>query len=418
MSSVTVPMSFSKDPVLPPIRRPAESNDILKQMRESNFGLGVDDFSFSSKLTNVEAQRIISVIQDVQKKVSLINLLPDFLDRRVQSVFSSDTVNMISEHRQLEQRYKQLVESDKPTDSQNTELKEIIRQLKASTRTLYRNFVQNPTAMSKLRYLKSTKLPVVAQFEQLLQEMKILVYERLKTTVEEEKAKQDQLSIIIAKEQKTSNEVKVLQEEWEKAKRERANEISKKNDLIRRLKDELREIKQQAEEATKRLETRSKQKEDMDSQQFRDKEVSLKQEIASLKTQLEETVKKNREEEAQLRKKKFKIESEVENWIHKYDQEMEEKQNEIEDIAAIFSEEKTQLDELQQRYTDLQKAYNQILEDRRIVQEQKKEKEKQLRRMNDAATLIQAIWKGFKVRKEMKKKKEKGKEKKGKKGKK
>jgi hypothetical protein len=37
-----------------------------------------------------------------------------------------------------------------------------------------------------------------------------------------------------------------------------------------------------------------------------------------------------------LRKKKFKIESEVENWIHKYDQDMEEKQAELEDITVNF----------------------------------------------------------------------------------
>jgi IQ domain-containing protein D len=59
--------------------------------------------------------------------------------------------------------------------------------------------------MNKLRYLKSSKTQTTLHFEQLLQEVKVLVYERLKTTVEEEKSKQDQLSIIIAKEQKVSN---------------------------------------------------------------------------------------------------------------------------------------------------------------------------------------------------------------------
>jgi hypothetical protein len=45
---------------------------------------------------------------------------------------------------------------------------------------------------------------------------------------------------------------------------------------------------------------------------------------------------KNREEEALARKKKFKIESEVENWISKYDQDMEEKQVEIDDITVNY----------------------------------------------------------------------------------
>ena len=71
-----------------------------------------------------------------------------------------------------------------------------------STRTLARYFSINPNTSTKLRYLKSTKVQTVVQFEHLLQEIKMLTFERLKTTVEEEKTKQDQLSVIIAKEQK------------------------------------------------------------------------------------------------------------------------------------------------------------------------------------------------------------------------
>lgn len=67
------------------------------------------------------------------------------------------------------------------------------------------------------------------------------MYGKLRATVEEERVKQDQLSIIIAKEQKTSNEVKILKEELEKAKRERTTEISKRNEVIKKLKGAVRQ---------------------------------------------------------------------------------------------------------------------------------------------------------------------------------
>ena len=76
--------------------------------------------------------------------------------------------------------------------------------MRNSTRSLSRHFSVNPTASTKLKYLKSTRVQTVAQFEHLLQEIKMLIFERLKTTVEEEQAKQDQLSGIIAKEQKVN----------------------------------------------------------------------------------------------------------------------------------------------------------------------------------------------------------------------
>jgi hypothetical protein len=96
--------------------------------------------------------------------------------------------------------------------------------------------MQNQTSLMKLRFLKTSKIPAVAQFEHRLQETKMLVYERLRTTVEEENQRQDQLSLIIAKEQKTSSEVKLQKEELEKAKKERHGEVNKKNEIIRKLK--------------------------------------------------------------------------------------------------------------------------------------------------------------------------------------
>ncbi|KAJ3248281.1 hypothetical protein HDU78_001287 [Chytriomyces hyalinus] len=397
---------------LPPIGTPvatrhaaagARSASTIHGSEMSNIsvvGSAIDE-SLTGKLINVEAQRIMSVLQEAQKKVAVIGLLPDEVDRRVATMFNSDTVALIGEHKLLETKYKTLVEGRAP----ESEIKETAKLVRTSTRAVCRHFLQNPAFMGKLRYLKSTKQANHVQFENLLQEVKVLVYERLKTSVEEEKAKQDQLSVIIAKEQKTSNEVRLLKEELDKAKRERTTEVSKRNEIIRRLKEELRDIKQQAEDTTKRLESRSKQKEDQELQIAKDKELAMKDEIKRSTEELRDTVKKNREEEAILRKKKFKVESEVENWIHKYDQDMDEKQAELEDITAIYNEEKAQLDELQARYGELQKEYEKIMEERRIAQEERIAQEKKLRHMHECATKIQALYRGWKFRKEMAKKK-------------
>lgn len=44
-----------------------------------------------------------------------------------------------------------------------------------------------------------------------------------------------------------------------------------------------------------------------------------------------------------LLQKKYKIETEVENWIQKYDQDMTEKQTDFEKIDKFYTEEKKQL---------------------------------------------------------------------------
>jgi hypothetical protein len=63
-----------------------------------------------------------------------------------------------------------------------------------------------------------------------------LVYERLRTTIEEETAGQEELQLIVSKEQKTSSEVRALKEELERAKKERMGEINNRNETIRKLK--------------------------------------------------------------------------------------------------------------------------------------------------------------------------------------
>ncbi|KAJ3275766.1 hypothetical protein HDV01_007233 [Terramyces sp. JEL0728] len=406
-------LPFSKNTVLPSIKRENssyEADNITNQV-------SLDDFSYSSKLTNVEAQRIMAVLQEIQKKVYLMGLIPENMDKKTSTVLTGDALTLIKESGLLEQKYKQIVEQ-KAYEGQINDAKETAKAIKVLTRTIGRYFLQNQNNMLKLRYLKSNKAPLVAQFEHRLQEIKTLVYDRLRTTVEEESQKQDQLSLIIAKEQKTSSEVKTLREELEKAKKERSGEINKRNDIIRRLKEELRDIKQQAEETTRKLESRSKQKEDLDIKASKEKETALLLEIETLKNQLETDVINHREEEALARKKKFKIECEVENWIHKYDQDLEEKQVEIDDITVLFLEEKSHLDELQGQYSDLQKEYEIILDNRRKLEEKKKEEESIKARLNSAATMIQKIWRGHFVRREIQRKKNEAKGKKDKKGKK
>merc|ERR1712178_587486 len=128
------------------------------------------------------------------------------------------------------------------------------------------------------------------------------------------------------------------------------------------------------------------------------------------KTQLQNLVSEHRENEQSHRKKKFKMETEVENWIQKYDRDMGERQTEYEEIDTIYTEEKKQLTELEERFKTLEEEYQAIMEERRIAREKQEEAERQLQRCVKAATTIQAFWRSYKVRKALKGKKEERKE--------
>ncbi len=91
-------------------------------------------------------------------------------------------------------------------------------------------------------------------------------------------------------------------------------------------------------------------------------------------------------------------------------------QAKFEEIDEVYTEEKKQLNELEERFKTLEEEYNQIMEERRIARERQEAAERELAMAVGAATCIQAFWRSYKVRKALKsKKKKKGGKKKGKK---
>lgn len=83
---------FSKDAVIPPIQRADGASDTMSETQAIPV---VDDFSYSSKLTNVEAQRIMAVLQEIQKKVHLVGMIQDTMDKRMPSALSGESYSLV-----------------------------------------------------------------------------------------------------------------------------------------------------------------------------------------------------------------------------------------------------------------------------------------------------------------------------------
>lgn len=95
-------------------------------------------------------------------------------------------------------------------------------------------------------------------------------------------------------------------------------------------------------------------------------------------------------------------------------------QFELEDMTRLYEEEKEELRELEEAYAVLEQEFSQIQEERRLADERREEEQKELEKKSRATTIIQAYWRGHRVRKAMRgkgKKGSKGKKGKGKKGK-
>ncbi|KAG8596701.1 hypothetical protein GDO81_002017 [Engystomops pustulosus] len=381
------------------------------------------------KLTSIETQRVVAVLDETIKKLELVSLFQHAIENldRYSVVFGSVLTGALREHMRLQdnmQRHLQRVKSGEDESSFQQETLnmaaraqvhlEALRQgVESSVRNTLRLFLTNPTACQALRSEGNVRDQASQTLIHFLSELRAFLFEMLLTSPLEKNERMRYLQEITLRDHKNRGVLLALEEELNAAVLDRDNEIAKKNEIIRQLKINLHQLETFSENQVKRTVQEAENQQKSDCRASEGKIAKLQQELQQLRSQLNATIAENREIELSLRKKKYKVETEIENWIQKYDSDMGEKQAELEELDGMYVEEKAQLAELQEKLAVLEVEYVQIMEERRQAQLRKEEEEKELANMNRAATIIQAHWKGYRVRQSMKSKKKKKKKGKG-----
>ncbi|XP_029427713.1 dynein regulatory complex protein 10 [Rhinatrema bivittatum] len=391
------------------------------------------------KLTSIETQRIVSVLDETIKRIELASLFcyaADNLDR-FNVVLGSELTCAIREHQRLQNNMQNLLsrleeegggfprEDDKEgsrlsVEEQGHSLSMVKQGISSSVKNTLRLFQANPTACNTLRAELFARDPFIEVLLQNLSELRAFLFERLLTSPLEENEKIHYLREVNQRDKKNREIIATLETELTAAIHNRDNEISKKNEIIRQLKSHLHQLEKFSGENIRRTKQEAEKQQKADCRASESKCFKLQQELQQLRTQINTEITEHREVELSLRKRKYKIETEIENWIQKYDTDMGEKQEELEQLEAVYAEEKAELKEFQEKRELLEQEYLQVKEEREIAQKKKEEAEREMATMSRAATLIQALWRGYLVRRVLrgKRKGKKGKKGKGKKGKK
>lgn len=390
------------------------------------------------KLTSIETQRVVAVLDETIKKLELVSLFHHAIENvnRYSVLFGSELTGALREHKRLKdnmQRHLQRMRSaedvsgfqlgkPKMAEKADVHFGALRAAIQSSVRNTLRLFVTNPTACQALRSEGNVRDQASQTLIHVLSELRAFLFEMLLTSPLEQNERMRYLQEMTLRDQRNRSVLMALEEELNAAILDRDTEIAKKNEIIRQLKINLHQLEKFSENQVKRTMQEAEMQQKSDYRASEGKIAKLQQDLQQLRSQLNGAIAENREIELSLRKKKYKVETEIENWIQKYDGDMGEKQAELEEIEGMYEEEKAQLEELKEKLAVLEVEYVQIMEERRQAQLRKEEAEKELANMNRAAVIIQAHWKGYQVRQSMKskkKKKKKGTGKgKGKKGKK
>jgi len=379
-------------------------------------------------LTNVEAQRIMAILEETYNKLQLLSCVPPLrrvpdYDAFVDEV-GPEVAQVLDEQVLLEQQYKWVStpqhEQDAGFDGDQTlpDFETLDDELRHSTRVVCRMLREAPGISKQLREMDSDGVSsTMRKFLATTHELKNQTFQKLSTSVEEEKSKEDWFLEISAREEKASQTLRQLQKEIKAEKAEREKQVSARNDTIQKLREELELIKASTLAEERQLDTETKATEEADKNAFTGKETALSEEFKRLTEELKTKRAANKEAEDQLRKRKVKYEAEASNWITKYDTEMEEKDKEISALRLIYEEEKKELNRLETYFNKLLAEREAALVEERKKAEERARQQAQMATLAKAATMLQKMWRGKVARRELEKKKS-GKGGKGKKGKK
>ncbi|KAF6081498.1 IQ motif containing D [Phyllostomus discolor] len=351
-----------------------------------------------TKLTTIETKRIMSVLDETIHKVQLVTLLSYVTSdsEDLEGMLGKDIARAVREHKDLcqdlldrvsflreeERRVQEEEFEDEPwirehllsLEQQKSHLPPLMERIKASTRDVLRLLLRNPQAAGLLQMQTLARSAGAQTFIDSLVELRGFLFEKLLTSPMEARDKAQFLQDVTKQNRSNQEAIDALEEDLAARLKDRNAEVEKENAEIQELKNQLHQVLKFSENSL-----------------YRTKREAEKQQKADFRAS----------------QKKYKVETEIENWIQKYDSEMGEKQEEFEELDIIHKEERAQLEELKQRHDVLVEEFAQIREEREINSKKRMEDEQELMRMVRAATLIQAVWKGYLVRSMLKSKKKK-----------
>ncbi|XP_061026051.1 dynein regulatory complex protein 10 [Eubalaena glacialis] len=383
-----------------------------------------------TKLTTIETKRIMSVLDETIHKVELVTLLSYVASssKNSEGMLGEDIMKVVREHEDLcqilldrvnylQEEERQLQEEEEFEDEpwfrdrvlsievQKSHLPPLMQQIKGSTKTVVRLLLSNPQAASLLQVQTLGRSAEAQSFVDSLVELRGFLFEKLLTSPMEARDKTQFIQDITRRNQRNQEIIDTLENELAACMRNRDAEVEKQNFVIQELKNHLHQVLRFSENSLLRTKQEAERRQKADFRASQARVAKIQQEILLLRSQFNSLVTENRQAEQALRKKKYKVETEIENWIQKYDLEMSEKQEEYEELDVIHKEEKLQLEELKKRHDVLVEEFSQIQAEQEISAKKRLEAEQEMVHMVRAATLIQALWKGYLVRSMLRSKK-------------
>ncbi|KAM5199852.1 dynein regulatory complex protein 10 isoform 3-T5 [Hipposideros larvatus] len=304
-----------------------------------------------SKLTTIETKRIMFVLDETIHKVELVTLLSSVASTSegLEGMLGDDIMKAVREHEDLSQvlldKFSYLQDEERRLRAEEefkdegwfrdrllcvqqhkSHLPPLMQQVRESTKNLLRLLLSNPQAARLLQMESLGRSAEAQSFIDSLLELRGFLFEKLLTSPMEARDKAHFLQDLTRQNKRNQEVIDALEQELAASSKNRHAEAQKENFVIQELKNHLHQVLRFSEKSLLRTKHESEKQQKADFQASQARVAKIRQETLQLQSQFHNLLVENREAEQALRKKKYKVETEIENWIQKYDTEMSEKQ--------------------------------------------------------------------------------------------
>uniref|UniRef100_A0A6S8JR28 Dynein regulatory complex protein 9 n=1 Tax=Dunaliella tertiolecta TaxID=3047 RepID=A0A6S8JR28_DUNTE len=378
------------------------------------------------ELSPVEAAHVYAVLKRTLDKLALVGIIT--VDPKVQAQELTQSVGeeitrMIAQQKHLEQRFEELVSAQHhlrhlPNKSKlrenQAELQHVAESLRQSTKQLCRNLKDNPNVQENMAKVATERQSLAMLMSSTLTELD--VYQKVTPIVASvlaHEAAKKQMERTIEHERTTTSAVKQLRNDLKDEKIDHEDKMREKKKVVEQLKHELKELHMATAVDTRFLKkdcyAGNETLQRLENTQLADmrKELTLIQQQLEIETGVHETSKEF------LKRLSTRLQEESINWNQRHDDDLQAKDRDLELLKQNHIRDERRLKELEEKY----KMELTLKGERDNKEAEEREKAEMDIMLHDkrlqSAIKIQAVWRGFLVRRGPSKKKGKA----GKKGK-
>jgi len=355
------------------------------------------------KLTRVEAERLMAVMQETLTKLEILQSTPI----RPSSYFAKELRNEGKQNAADKLQELWLAETNRTLD------------VRVHTRGFLRLVARDSQLRDKLEANSETPSPAVEELINRLKDLKAITYRKLRTTVEAQEQEKATIEKVAEKMKQSEEDRNNLLGRLNAIRKSKEEDITALDNTIRTLKGEISYLRTTTEQRSASLAKETEQESNSAKTAHEAVLAELNKNIAQLQGQIKGAEEDHKAKEIQFRKKKKMQQIGMQSWVAKYDKEVTVQYDKLEELKKQNATDKVELAELTDHFRKWDAEHARIADEERLVQEELAEKEAAQQVLDDAAVMMQCRYRGYLQRKKYKAlSKKKGKGKKGKKKKK